>query len=406
MANISKIRDDSTTPATWYDIEDSVARAGVAMNTAKIADVVEVGNTESSNNVRILVSPTSQEIDLVTRAELEAAVASISGLSTEFKAALENIVNHLGYTGDDPTGRAYINALHNAMYPPANLTSISAVYTQSGSVYIDDSLDSLKTDLVVRALWTDHTITVVSSSDYVLSGRLSAGTSSITVSYGGKTTTFNVTVSDRYPVPSGYTKYDYVQNVTNSGTNTLINTGITFEYCAPTYRHKLKFRINEYGDTERPIMGARGAHFGGTWATENTLWINTDGVMRAGFSGANQQNLYTAQLGELIEYEQFHQMIKINGEVVRTATTSGTYTGVAAYMTIFGYCWGTSTPAYEGTTVKFKVYEYSITDENDNLVAYFTPCTNGNGQAGLFEHVSQTFKTAATPSYLACGNDA
>ena len=73
------------------------------------------------------------------------------------------------------------------------LTSISAIYTQSGTVYDTDSLDSLKSDLVVTAHYSDQTTETVTT--YTLSGTLTAGTSTITVSYSGKTTTFTVTVT-------------------------------------------------------------------------------------------------------------------------------------------------------------------------------------------------------------------
>lgn len=76
------------------------------------------------------------------------------------------------------------------------LSSISAVYTQSGTVYTTDSLDSLKSDLVVTATYSDSSTATVPSADYTLSGTLAVGTSTITVTYGGKTSTFNVTVSE------------------------------------------------------------------------------------------------------------------------------------------------------------------------------------------------------------------
>ena len=75
----------------------------------------------------------------------------------------------------------------------ATLSSISAVYTQGGTVYDTDSLDSLKADLVVTAHYDDSSTETVTT--YTLSGTLAVGTSTITVSYGGKTTTFTVTVS-------------------------------------------------------------------------------------------------------------------------------------------------------------------------------------------------------------------
>lgn len=84
--------------------------------------------------------------------------------------------------------------------------SITAVYTQSGTVYDTDSLDSLKSDLVVTANYSGGTSETVPASGYTLSGTLTVGTSVITVNYGGKTTTFNVTVSGEtalYPLASG-----------------------------------------------------------------------------------------------------------------------------------------------------------------------------------------------------------
>lgn len=74
------------------------------------------------------------------------------------------------------------------------LVSISAVYTQSGTVYTTDTLDSLKSDLVVTATYSNSSTSTVASTDYTLSGTLTAGTSTITVTYDSKTTTFNVTV--------------------------------------------------------------------------------------------------------------------------------------------------------------------------------------------------------------------
>lgn len=113
------------------------------------------------------------------------------GLTEEIKQALLDCFEHVAWT--DEHGQDYVDALEAALYPPAELASISAVYTQSGTVYTTDSLDDLKSDLVVTAHYTDSTTETVTT--YTLSGTLTEGTSVITVSYGGKTTTFNVTVT-------------------------------------------------------------------------------------------------------------------------------------------------------------------------------------------------------------------
>lgn len=114
------------------------------------------------------------------------------GLTEDVKQALLQIASKVAYIDDD--GQDYYDALESALYPDATLVSISAVYTQSGTVYDTDSLDSLKDDLVVTALYSDASTATITA--YTLSGTLEVGTSTITVAYGGKTTTFNVTVTE------------------------------------------------------------------------------------------------------------------------------------------------------------------------------------------------------------------
>lgn len=100
------------------------------------------------------------------------------------------------------------------------VTSISCVYSQSKTVYDSDSLDVLKDDLVVNAVYSDGSSGTVSASDYTLSGILNVGTSTITVSYGGKTATFNVTVTHQ---AGTYSITNNLTNCTNSnGASTVV----------------------------------------------------------------------------------------------------------------------------------------------------------------------------------------
>lgn len=123
--------------------------------------------------------------------EIKEDLSSKTGLSEEAKQALLACFAKVAWT--DEHGQDYYDALEDALYPPVDLVSISAVYTQSGAVYTTDSLDSLKPDLVVTAHYSDSTSDFVTG--YTLSGTLVEGTSTVTVSYGGKTTTFDVTVT-------------------------------------------------------------------------------------------------------------------------------------------------------------------------------------------------------------------
>lgn len=138
--------------------------------------------------------------------------SSGSGLTEDLKQALLNCFSHVAWT--DEHGQDYYDALEAAFYPPADLVSISAVYTQSGTVYNTDSLDSLRDDLVVTALYVDTTTETV--TNYTLSGTLTEGTSTITVSYGGKNTTFDVTVTESATYT--LTENDFLRGYGNMGT--------------------------------------------------------------------------------------------------------------------------------------------------------------------------------------------
>ena len=87
-------------------------------------------------------------------------------------------------------------AVFKAGQTAPTLTGITAVYTQGSTIiYPNTSLDSLKAGLTVKAQYNDGTSTTVGAEDYELSGTLTVGSSAVTVTYEGKTTTFNVTVT-------------------------------------------------------------------------------------------------------------------------------------------------------------------------------------------------------------------
>ncbi len=77
--------------------------------------------------------------------------------------------------------------------------SITVVYNQTFTVYEDTPLDDLKADLVVTAEYADGTTEEVPADRYTLSGELVEGTSTVTVSYGGQTDSFSVTVTQYTP---------------------------------------------------------------------------------------------------------------------------------------------------------------------------------------------------------------
>ena len=127
--------------------------------------------------------------------EMDNEIARISGgegvLSENVKQSLLECFENVAWINDQ--GQTYYDNLYNALYPPLNIESISAVFDSGSNVIYDNmTLDDLRQYLTVIATLTDYSTQTV--TDYVLSGNMTAGNQTITVSYAGKTTTFTVTV--------------------------------------------------------------------------------------------------------------------------------------------------------------------------------------------------------------------
>lgn len=149
------------------------------------------------------------------------------GVTNALKSALLQIAQKVAYIDED--GQDYYDDLYDALYPPATLISISAVYTQSGTVYDIDTLDSLKSDLVVTGYYSDASTRAITG--YTLSGTLAEGTSTITVTYEEKTTTFTVVVSESVNVPVYYKGVSILGNApgTSDGSVKTTSNAVNFD---------------------------------------------------------------------------------------------------------------------------------------------------------------------------------
>jgi len=148
----------------------------------------------------ISVSPTTASINGSSTTQLVATTTPAGGTVTwESSNTAVATVSSSGLVTGVGDGQATITARCGGYHASCavtvsgsrTLTSISAVYS-GGTVYDTATLNDLKSSLVVTANYDDSTTATV--TDYTLSGTLAVGTSTITVSYGGKTTTFTVTV--------------------------------------------------------------------------------------------------------------------------------------------------------------------------------------------------------------------
>ena len=169
----------------------------------------------SSNNLSFSVLNTTQTLtatltpsDATDEVEWSSSDTSVATVSDA------GVVTSVAYGSALITATAgSVSATCSVVIAQATLSSISAVYTQSGTVYDTDSLDTLKSGLVVTASWSNSTTSTVASTDYTLSGTLATGTSTITVSYGGKTDTFTVTVTHN---DTSIYNWDFTQSLTDT----------------------------------------------------------------------------------------------------------------------------------------------------------------------------------------------
>ena len=179
------------TSGHWYYYDgDSWEDGGVYNSVA-----VQTDTTLALSGVAADAKKTGDEIS-----DLKSEINQ--GMPREVKLAMDTLFANMAVKDDDVYSDEY--AVFHAWATAINLESISAVFTQGANVVYDtDSLDSLKQYLVVTATYDDESTATITT--YTLSGSLDVGTSTITVSYDGKSTTFDVTVTERIDfTPSAY----------------------------------------------------------------------------------------------------------------------------------------------------------------------------------------------------------
>lgn len=260
----------------------------------------------------------------------------------------------------DDQGQTHYDALEAALYP---LDSISAVFTPGTHVVYDtDSLDSLKPYLTVTATYQGGQTATVASSNYTLAGTLTAGTSTITVSYGGKTATFDVVVST-------HVLYS-LEN--RSFSNESIDTGvvlldedrdfsIAFDASItsnPTSGNSSQMRlaimINQAGDNFAFSFGKGSA----TASTYTATWYGNYKTMSATSTGRIRFVLtHTKNSGMLVAKSRKDTAVAVSD------TISGTFVATNRSFK-FGGSGAQLLPT--GTINKAIVYDYAMTDAEVN----------------------------------------
>lgn len=269
--------------------------------------------------------------------------AIVPGLTDDAKAALLDCFEHVAWI--DNQGQTYYDALYDALYP--TLTSITAVFTQGGAtIYDTQSLDDLKQYLVVTVIFTDGTERTLSS--YTLSGTLTAGTSTITVTYQGLTTTFTVTVTHNAASLTAV----YTQSGTLYTTDSLdsLKSDLVVTYYADAQSAGVVLSDNDYTLSGTLTEGT---------STITVTYLNTSATFNVTVTDGSYIEAVFTQPQTTIYTDDSLDSLKSNLVVTYYSAPGATGTVVAssAYTLVGTLTEGTSviTASYQGLTDTFSV---------------------------------------------------
>lgn len=146
---------------------------------------------------KMTMSMTGQTLKLLNNgtqiATVEIPTAVVS--DTQVNNAVNSYLRNNPITFDDMWSDIAEGEIYEVKAPPKQ-TDISVQFIQGNTtIYADNTLDSLKSMLIVNKVFDDESIE--KTNDYTLSGTLTVGTSVITVTSGTYTKTFNVIVSEK-----------------------------------------------------------------------------------------------------------------------------------------------------------------------------------------------------------------
>lgn len=323
--------------------------------TAKSSVVAAINEVNSDlSDVKVDLGDLS-ELETETKTDLVSAINEVAqsdgGLSEDVKAALLQLAQKVAYIDDG--GQDYYDDLYDALYPPTNLISISAVYTQGDTVYTSATLNSLKTNLVVTAHYDDNSSETI--TDYSLSGTLTAGTSTITVSYGGKTTTFDVTVTAvaLSSISAAYTQTgviyttDDIDNLktnlvvtatyNDSSSETVASSDCTLSGTLASGTSTVTVTYEGKTDTFSVAVTAWDVEWDYTDGTPiGNGWVNTTSVtgtmQDTGYQmGPVNSGTSGCTLAHSPDVEYSHGVVEIDFTIVQMAITTGQYQGYCIF---------------------------------------------------------------------------
>jgi hypothetical protein len=203
------------------DITYTVAQSGGADGTADTTGIVFTfsASVDSLNLAAADITVGGQAA--------KAANAALTGSGATRTLAVTvtgagNATVSISKTGIE-TGTKNVTVYKQGQTAPT-LTGITASYAGTAAISPTTPLEDLKTGLTVKAQYSNGSETTLSANEYTLSGSLTVGASTVTVTWQGKTTTFTVTVTDASaPSLAGTITITAAGNSFTTGTELTVN---------------------------------------------------------------------------------------------------------------------------------------------------------------------------------------
>ena len=330
----------------------------------------------------------------------QSAVTVVAGSTVNWEVAIEGYHTQSGSEVVLSDTIRFVELL-----PVVEVESLTALFTQGQRTIFDEQeLDDLRRYLVVTANYADGTNTL--TDNYVLSGMLHSGTSSVTVSFGGQTTTFDVEVTE-VVIPEEYTRYDWVATKDDTGPDNKVSS--YFIYLNAYEDMNLlssEFILGEKPNVQRANPGVCGARLAsGDGYHWYGLYMQDDGVrvdLRAG--------------GSKVAYPADRHRFKLVVDNPPTSPCSATINDGEATTTrvwtsspVIPYAMSLFNNIPNGATSKMafnfstRIGDIIFRDYEGRCVGFYVPVTY-QGKIGMFDVITQTFCTAKTASAVTISN--
>lgn len=301
------------------------------------------------------------------------------------------------------------------LLPVIKVESLVAEFTQGKrTIFEGDELDDLKKYLVVTANYTDGRRVV--AEDYTLSGVLTGGTSAVTVSFDGATTTFNVAVTD-VVIPEGYTRYGWVATKSDTKPGSkhrdnfiYLNAYKDMNLLSSEFILGVKPGVDASAQADPAVCGARlGSGEGKPWYA--IYMVSSD------YTVTNPHMIHVDLRKEraYLEYpsnrNKFKLVIDNPQTTTYTVSTNNGETTVSKEWSNsieipYGMSLFNNIPNGTEKAMSFnhttRIGEIKFRDYDGVCVGYYIPVTY-NGKIGMYDVVTDTFCTAKTPSAVTVG---